>query len=82
MKLSISKTQRLGVIEELPYATAIKDNELRELVYDAWAMSLSSSSFERINDMPCSGGPGTPELKGGPFCGPSWPAVVKTYCLR
>ena len=64
MKLSISKTQRLGVIEELPYATAIKDNELRELVYDAWAMSLSSSSFERINDMPCSGGPGTPELKG------------------
>jgi hypothetical protein len=32
MKLSISKTQRLGVIEELPYATAIKDNELRELV--------------------------------------------------
>ena len=64
MKLTIDRTQRLGVIEDLPYATAIKDNELRELVYDAWAMSLSSSGFDRINDMPCSGGPGTPELRG------------------
>jgi len=27
-------------------------------------MSLSSSSFGRVNDMACSGGPGGPELKG------------------
>ena len=64
MKLTIDSTQRLGVIEDLPYAKAIRDTELRELVYDAWAMSLSSSSFDRINDMPCSGGPGGPELVG------------------
>ena len=64
MKLTIDKTQRLGVIEDLPYAKAIKDTELRELVYDAWAMSLSSSSFDRINDMPCSGGPDGPQLPG------------------
>jgi 23S rRNA maturation-related 3'-5' exoribonuclease YhaM len=64
MKLNIDKQQRLGVIEDLPYAKAIKNEELRELVYDAWAMSLSSSSFESINDMPCSPGPGGPELKG------------------
>ncbi len=64
MKLTIDSTQRLGVIEDLPYAKAIKDAELRELVYDAWAMSLSSSGFDRINDIPCSGGPGGPELKG------------------
>ena len=64
MKLRIDKTQRLGVVEDLSYATAIRDTELRELVYDAWAMSLSSSGFDRINDMPCSGGPGGPELTG------------------
>ena len=64
MKLRIDKTQRLGVVEDLPYAKAIRDAELRELVYDAWAMSLSSSGFDRINDMPCSGGPGGPELMG------------------
>ncbi len=64
MKLRIDSTQRLGVIEDLTYATAITDAELRELVYDAWAMSLSSSGFDRINDIPCSGGPGGPELKG------------------
>ena len=64
MKLTIDKTQRLGVVEELPYAKAIRNTELRDLVYDAWAMSLSSSGFDRINDMPCSGGPGGPELRG------------------
>ena len=64
MKLIIDKTQRLGVIEDLPYAKAIKDTELRELVYDSWAMSLSSSSFDRISDMPCSPRPGGPALKG------------------
>ena len=64
MKLKIDEKQRLGVIEDLPYAKAIRNEELREQVYDAWAMSLSSSSFESINDMACSGGPGGPELKG------------------
>ena len=62
--MNIDKKQRLGVIEDLPYAKTIKNEELRELVYDAWAMSLSSSSFARINDMPCSPGPGASELKG------------------
>ena len=64
MELTIDEKQRQGVIEDLPYAEAIKNDELREQVYDAWAMSLSSSSFGRINDMACSGGPGGPELKG------------------
>ena len=64
MKLTIDEKQRQGVIEDLPFAKAIKNDELREQVYDAWAMSLSSSSFGGINDMACSGGPGRPELKG------------------
>ena len=64
MELTIDQKQRQGVIEDLPYAEAIKNDELREQVYDAWAMSLSSSSFGRINDMACSAGPGGPELKG------------------
>ena len=63
MKLKIDPRQREGVIEDLPYAQSIRNEELREQVYDAWAMSLSSSSFERINDMACSGGPGGPELR-------------------
>ena len=63
MKLKIDPRQRDGVIEDLPYAQSIQNEELREQVYDAWAMSLSSSSFERINDMACSGGPGGPELR-------------------
>ena len=71
MKLRIDRTQRLGVVEDLPYAKAIGDAELRELVYDAWAMSLSSSGFDRINDMPCSGGPGGPRVEGQRSGGPS-----------
>ena len=64
MNLTIYQKQRQTVIEDLPYAKAIENDDLREHVYDAWAMSLCSSSFERINDMACSGGPGGPELKG------------------
>ena len=62
MKLKIDEKHRQGVIEDLPYAKSIKSEELREQVYDAWAMSLSSSGFERINDMACSPGPGGSEL--------------------
>lgn len=63
MKLTIDKAIRKGVIEDLPYADNIKDAELRERVYDAWAMSLSSSGFRRINDMKCDPTPGYAELK-------------------
>lgn len=63
MKLTIDKAIRKGVIEDLPYADNIKDTELRERVYDAWAMSLSSSGFRRINDMKCDPTPGYAELK-------------------
>ena len=64
MKLKIDEVQRQGVVECLPVAKKIKNEELREQVYDAWALSLSSSSFESIDEMACSGGPGSPELKG------------------
>lgn len=63
MKLTIDKAIREGVIEDLPYADNIKDAELRERVYDAWAMALSSSGFRRINDMKCDPTPGYAELK-------------------
>ena len=58
MRRSFDRTQRLGIIVDVPYGLAIKNAELRVLVYDAWAMSLSSSSFERTNDRPCSAYPG------------------------
>ncbi len=56
---------RNGVIKSLPEAKQIKNKELRELVYDAWTMSLSSSSFEKIDDIPPSGNPGTPQMQSG-----------------
>jgi putative nucleotidyltransferase with HDIG domain len=55
---------RKGVIASLPEAQKIKDDGLRELVYDAWALALSKSSFTRIEDMPGSAVPDAPELKG------------------
>ena len=63
--MRIDEGIRRGVIESLPEAEQIGNQELRERVYDAWAMSLSASGFARIEDIPPSGGPDTPPLKGG-----------------
>jgi putative nucleotidyltransferase with HDIG domain len=56
---------RNGVIESLPEARQIKNEELKEQVYDAWAMALSASGFEKIDDIAPSGNPGTPRMKSG-----------------
>ena len=63
--MEIDAELRKGVIESLPEARNIVNDDLRERVYDAWAMSLSTSSYKRIEDIGASGGPGTPELKAG-----------------
>lgn len=63
--MKIDAELRKGVIESLPEAKNIKDDNLRERVYDAWAISLSTSSYKRIEDIGASGGPGTPGLKNG-----------------
>jgi putative nucleotidyltransferase with HDIG domain len=56
---------RLNVIKSLPEAKEIQNKDLREKVYDAWTLSLSESGLERIEDLPGSGVPGYPSVKGG-----------------
>lgn len=56
---------RQGVIAALPEAKEIKDVELRQKVYDAWAMSLAESGYSRIEDIPASGNPDSPAMKTG-----------------
>ena len=63
--MQINERIRQGVIESLPEAKQIRDEGLREKVYDAWAMSLAGSGFTRIEEIPASGNPDTPPLKSG-----------------
>ena len=63
--MKIDPDVRKGVINSLPEAKEIKNQELREQVYDSWAMSLSESEFRKIEDIPASGNPDTPILKKG-----------------
>src|SRR5262249_2108954 len=54
-----------GVRASLPEVDQIGDTHLREQVIDAWALSLSRSEFERIEDIPASGNPGSPAMTRG-----------------
>ena len=56
---------RQGVIAALPEAQQIGDAALRERVIEAWALALSSSEFQRIEEIPASGNPDTPALTRG-----------------
>ncbi len=48
----VSPEIREGVIRELPYLDEIKNDEIREKVIDAWAISLSENGFEYISQVP------------------------------
>jgi 23S rRNA maturation-related 3'-5' exoribonuclease YhaM len=56
---------RQGVRHSLPELSEIQDTVLRNLVVDAWALALSQSEFERIEDIRASGNPESPALKNG-----------------
>jgi putative nucleotidyltransferase with HDIG domain len=56
---------RQGVRKSLPEIAEIKDQELRDKVVEAWALSLSQSEFERIEDIRPSGNPKSPVMKRG-----------------
>lgn len=56
---------RQGVIKALPEAKEIKNKALRQQVYDAWTMSLATSGYSRIEDIPASGVPDSPPMKTG-----------------
>lgn len=57
--MTIDKEIRNGVIKSLPEATEIRNEKLRGQVYDAWAMSLATSGFSSIEDIPPSANPDT-----------------------
>jgi putative nucleotidyltransferase with HDIG domain len=52
---------REGVRKSLPEVEMIKDEDLRKKVIDAWALALSETEYERIEDMSSAGVPGSPE---------------------
>ncbi len=54
-----------GVRQSLPELQQIADAGLREKVVDAWALALSQSEFERIEDIRPSGNPDSPALRQG-----------------
>lgn len=63
--MKIDEKIRQGVIQSLPEAKEIQNQELREKLYDAWAISLAESEFTRIEDIPASGNPDSPPMKSG-----------------
>lgn len=56
---------RHGVIESLPEAKQIRDKDLREKVYDAWALSLGESGYTKLEEMPNSGTPDSNRAQSG-----------------
>jgi putative nucleotidyltransferase with HDIG domain len=56
---------RQGVRQSLPEIAEIRDAELREKVVDAWALALSQTEFQRIEEIRASGNPKTPKMKRG-----------------
>ena len=61
----IDQKIRKGVIESLPEAKQIKNIELRNKVYDAWAMALKDSGYTKIEEIPPSGNPAMQPLQKG-----------------
>lgn len=54
---------RAGVRASLPELDLIGDRELRDKCVEAWALALSQTEFERIEDIPPTGTPTSPYLK-------------------
>jgi putative nucleotidyltransferase with HDIG domain len=63
--VDIPEALRHGVQASLPEVNQIKDARLWEQVIDAWALSLATSEFQRIEDIPASGNPGSPAMTRG-----------------
>ena len=64
-EIKLSDELKDGVRADLPEIELIADQTLRNQVVDAWALSLSQTSFRRIRDMPGEANPGMLVLKRG-----------------
>ena len=62
--MEIREDLRESVRKSLPELSEITDENLRNLVVDAWAYCLGQSSFQSIDEIRPSGNPDTPTLKG------------------
>ena len=60
----VPEVLRKGVRRSLPEVDDIQDPDLRERVVDAWALALSETEFESIDDLPCSPVPGAKAYPG------------------
>ena len=56
---------RQGVRLSLPEIAEIRNSELREKVVEAWALALSQTEFQRIEEIRPSGNPKSPPMKRG-----------------
>src|SRR5207245_10965813 len=56
---------REGLRKSLPEVERIQDADLRDKVVEAWALSLSTSEFAAIEEIPASGNPDTPPMTRG-----------------
>ena len=63
--MKINESIRQGVIDSLPEAKQIQNKELREKIYDAWAVSLGENGYTKIEEMPPSPVPDAPVAKSG-----------------
>jgi putative nucleotidyltransferase with HDIG domain len=56
---------RASVRRSFPELSQIRDPELREKVVEAWALALSQTEYESIEQIPGSAVPGAPAMTGG-----------------
>lgn len=56
---------RQGVRLSLPEVAEIRDADLRDKVVEAWALALSQTEFERIEEIRPSGNPKSPAMTSG-----------------
>lgn len=54
---AVAPSVRACILEDLPDILDIRNDDLREKVIRAWALSLRDSSFSRISDIPGEGAP-------------------------
>ena len=60
VEFDIPQEIRDSVKRSLPLAEEIQDKDLRDKVYDAWALSLSLNDWNCMEELPGSGVPGGP----------------------
>lgn len=64
-KQDVTDAMRAHILEDLPELADIGELDLQARAVEAWAYSLSHSTFRRVTDIPPEGNPGQSVLKRG-----------------